>query len=476
MLKELFIIGLTCFLALNSNAQSRSPTELGQSTTIIKNGLVVSMDSQRTIYKNGVVVIQGDSIVAIGDADVATQYKGAHVIDADGGIVMPGMINLHNHLSMVAFRGLAESGLSATDNRLYKYFFPLEKNLLDRELIRVSARQAAMEMALGGVTLTLDMYYHEDEVALAVKQVGIRGVLGETSIGFPVVDAPKPFGGLVYAEKFIQQWQADSLITPAVAPHAPYTVSPEELLKAKALADKYQVPLLMHIAEFAEESAKIAKAYPNTTQERSVVQYLDDIGFLGSNVLAAHVNYVDQDDIEILRSKNVGVSHNPKANTKGMSGLSPAWQMYKAGVAIGLGTDGPMSSNQMDIVSVMPYAARVARLGDQQTAKFDPAEIVEMATINGARAINMQHRIGSLEVGKQADIIIFETKSLNMQPNYDVYATLVYSAYPANVVLTMVAGEIVAQEGKIMKVDLLAHQAEWAKIVKKVADFAETLD
>jgi cytosine/adenosine deaminase-related metal-dependent hydrolase len=474
--KTIYIIGLACIFTLTSHAENNDSIDQTRNLIVVKNGLVLSMDKHRTIFENGVVVIQHDSIIAVGGKEIAARYAGAHVIDAEGGIVMPGMINLHNHLSMVAFRGLAESGLSAADNRLYKYFFPLEKNLLDRELIRVAARHAAMEMALGGVTLTTDMYYHEDEVAQAVKEVGIRGVLAETSIGFPVVDAAKPFAGLAYAEKYIQDWQGDSLITPAIAPHAPYTVSPQELLKAKVLAEKYNVPLLIHVAEFAEERAKVASAYPDTTQNRSVVQYLDDIGFLGPNVLAAHVNYVDQTDIEILRDKNVGVSHNPKANTKGMSGLSPAWQMYKAGVAIGLGTDGPMSSNQMDVVSVMPYAARVARLGAPQTAKFDPVEIVEMATINGARAINMQGSIGSLEVGKQADLVIFETKSLNMQPNYDVYATLVFSAYPTNVVLTMVAGKVVAQNGKIMNVDLGRHQSEWTKIVKKVADFSATLD
>ena len=443
--------------------------------TIITNGQILTMNGARETIENGCVVIKGDVIEAVGaECDLAA-YKGAEIIDADGGIVLPGMINLHNHLSMVAFRGLAETGIVDIHDRLYNYFFPLEKELLDKNLIRVSARHAAIEMALGGVTTTTDMYYHESEVAKSVKQVGIRGVLGETVIGFPVVDAPTPFGGLDYARGFVDEWKNDPLITPAIAPHAPYTVSPEMFIKVKELADETGAPILLHMSEMPGEKEAVAAAYKGTTQDKSVVQYLDDIGFLGPNVLAAHVIYVDEADIATLKARGVGIAHNPKANTKDMSGLSPAWQMYKQGLKIGLGTDGPMSSNQMDILNVMPYAVRVARTRSNDISKFEPYDLVAMATIGGARALNMDDKIGSLEPGKQADIIIVETNSPNMQPNYDPYATLVFAAYPNNIVLTMVAGDVVARDGEVLKVDMDAHQAEWGKMIDEVGVFAKTL-
>jgi len=453
-----------------------TPTEQPKSEyTLITNGQILTMNQSFDILLEGCVVVRGSQIKSITESCDVSTYPNAQVIDAQGGIIMPGMINLHNHLSMVAFRGLAENGIIDVHDRLYNYFFPLEKELLNRELIRVSARHAAIEMALGGVTTTTDMYYHEDEVAKSVKEVGLRGVLGETVIGFPVVDAPEIYGGLEYARGFIEAWKDDTLITPAVAPHAPYSVSPEMLMKSKALADEYGVPVILHMAEMVTEKDTVATNFPNTTQEKSVVQYLDGIGFLGPNVLAAHVIYVDEVDMEILKARGVGVSHNPKANSKDSSGTAPAWQTRAIGVDMGLGTDGPMSSNQLDIINVMNYVARLARIESGEVSKFEPRELVEMATIGGAKALNMADKIGSLEPGKLADIIIIETGSPNMQPNYDPYATLVFAAYPSNVVLTMVNGDVVARNGSAVNIDIASHQAEWDKITDRVAEFAQTL-
>ncbi|MCF6221156.1 MAG: amidohydrolase [Robiginitomaculum sp.] len=443
--------------------------------TLITNGQVLTMNQNFDIMEDGCVVVRGAKIESVFKTCDGAAYPNAQIIDAEGGIVMPGMINLHNHLSMVAFRGLAESGVVDVHDRLYNYFFPLEKQLLNRNLIRVSARHAAIEMALGGVTTTTDMYYHEDEVAKSVKEVGLRGVLGETVIGFPVVDAPKIYGGLEYARGFIESWKDDELITPAVAPHAPYSVSPEMLLKSKALADEYNVPLILHMAEMVSEKDTISANFPNTTQNKSVVKYLDDIGFLGANVLAAHVIYIDDADMEILKARGVGVSHNPKANTKDSSGMAPAWAARAAGVDMGLGTDGPMSSNQLDILNVMNYAARVARIESGEVSRFEPRELVQMATIGGAQALDMADKIGSLKPGKLADIIIIETGSPNMQPNYNPYATLAFAAYPSNVILTMVNGDIVARDGKAVNIDMAIHQAEWDKVTDEVAAFAKTL-
>ncbi|MCH7667101.1 MAG: amidohydrolase [Acidobacteria bacterium] len=440
---------------------------------IVKNAHVLTMDASRTAYEKGVVAVRGDTIVAVGGPGLLGRYQAEIVIDAGGDIAMPGMINLHNHIAMVAFRGLGEDGV---ENRLFEFFFPLEKEMLSRDLIRVASRQGAIEMALAGVTLVADMYYHEDEVARAVAEVGIRGVLGETVIGFPVVDAAEPWGGLAYAEEFIKEWKGHPLITPAVAPHAPYTVPPEWLLKSKALAEREGVPILFHMAEFAHEERLIREGVGAFPEEKSVVRYLEELGFLSDALLAAHVIYVDEADMAILKRHGVGVSHNPKANSRGATGMSPAWEMFGKGLDIGLGTDGPMGSNQMDIVNVLGYAASVARLRGQDGRRFTPYELVSMATMGGARALDMEDQIGSLEVGKKADIVIVDIHAANMQPIYDPYAALVFSAYPENVRTTIVNGEIVVRDRVVKTADLEVHEREWKALTKRVAEFAKTLE
>ncbi len=443
-----------------------------EATLIIQNATIVTMDAEKRILRDGFLAVQDDKIVAIGGAEFVSQYTAPKVIDAQDNIVMPGMISLHNHTPMVAFRGMGEY---AVENILFDVMFPLEKELLNRNLIYVSARHAAMELALGGVTLVTDMYYHEDEVARGTKEVGIRGVLGQSIIGFPVVDAPEPFGGLAYAESFIQQYKDDPLIVPAVAPHAPYTVSPEKLREARALSEKYGVPLIMHMAEFPNEKELIQERFNSMEEEETIVQYLDRVGVLGPNLLAAHVIYANEADIQILKERGVGIAHNPKSNTKYNMGLAPAWKMYREGLGIGLGTDGPMSSNQLDIFNVMPFTARIARLRYDDATAFTPLELVELATIGGARALDMEDRIGSLEVGKFADMIILDLSAPNMQPNYDVYATIAHSAYPSNVLTTIVNGVLVVEDRQLVNVDVAAHQAEWDAVTARVAEFRKTL-
>ncbi|MEL7028252.1 MAG: amidohydrolase family protein, partial [Pseudomonadota bacterium] len=256
-------------------------------------------------------------------------------------------------------------------------------------------------------------------------------------------------------------------------------VPAKKLLEAKALAARYDAPILIHMAEFENEPSLIASREPDFRKdapEESVVEYLDRIGFLGDEVIAAHVSFVDETDMAILKRRGVGVGHNPKANSKGISGLSPAWEMYQMGLDIGLGTDGPMSSNQMDILNVMTFAASVARLRLNDPKLFTPLELVEMATLGGARALNRVEDLGSLEVGKLADLVLLDRHAPNMQPNYDPYATIAFSAYPANVRATVVNGAVIVHEGAVETVDRAVHQAEWDAVVAKVAGFAETLE
>ncbi|MEE4660154.1 MAG: amidohydrolase [Halieaceae bacterium] len=463
-IRPTLILALCLCLAKNGFAAPQD------ATLLIHSGRVLTMDATARVLQGGVVVVSGDRIVAVGGPELLDRYSAEHTIDARGGIVMPGMINLHNHLPMIAFRGLGENGVR---NRLYDFFFPLEKALLSRELIRISARQAAIESAVAGVTTITDMYYYEDEVATAVKDVGLRGVLGETVIGFPVVDAATPEAGLAYAEDFIRRFRNDPLITPAVAPHAPYTVSPELLGKVRELAERYDVPILMHVAEMPDEKARVMAAFKDVPPGLSIIEYLAHTGILVDRLVAAHVIHVDDEDIALLRNNQVGIGHNPISNTKGSTGLAPAWEMYQRELAIGLGTDGPMSGNQMDMLGTLRQAAIVARTRGNDSVRFTPFELVHMVTVGGARALDMEDRIGSLEAGKLADIVVIAADRPNMTPLYDPYAALVFQAYPGDVMLTVVNGDIVARDGVAIRIDRDAHAREWARITDRVKRFAD---
>ncbi len=460
-------LGLACYAPATLAAAPKP------ATLAIVHAKVVTMDKSLHVHDDGTIIIDGGNIVAIGPAGLEKAYAAAQTIDAGGNIAMPGMINTHNHIAMMAFRGLGEY---RSDDRLRKFFFPLESRMLSRHLINVASRQAAMELAVNGVTTVADMYYHEDEVAKAVRDVGIRGVLGETVMNFPVVDAPEPYGGFQYAIDFVKQFKGDPLITPAFAPHAPYSVSPQMLAKVQQAAEQYDVPVLMHVAEPPDEWERVKTKFPEAAHFDNELDYLDSTGILSPRLLAAHVLRADARDIALFKARDVGIAHNPKANTKGHGGLSPALEMMHAGLGVGLGTDGPLSGNQMDIVSVMGYAKRVANIRHPETTTYKPPELVAMATIGGARALKMDDRIGSLEVGKAADVILLDTHSLNMQPLYDVYAAIVYQANARDIYTTIVNGRVVARDGKVLTVDLDKQRQAWDQVTHEVAEFARTLN
>ena len=414
---------------------------------IITNGEVLTINDTMTVIENGVVVIKDDKIIAVGEADLAKQYHAPKLIDAQDGIVMPGMINTHNHLPMIAFRGLGEEGI---ENRLFAYFFPLEGQKLSRELIYNATKLGAIDLAQSGVTTYADMYYHMDEMAKATKEVGLRAVLGQTVIKYPVVDSKQPYGGIEYAEGFIEQYKNDPLITPAYAPHAVYSVSKDKLQQINKLSKQHDVPVLIHVAEFPNEEARIKEDHTAKTP----VEYMAQIGILDERVVLAHGIHFTENDIELIKQADAGVAYNPMANAKGATGMAPAWDMYRADMRIGLGTDGPMSSNQVDLWRTLSYASTMQRLKHDDRTIMIPEQVIEMATIGGAKALHMEESIGSLEVGKKADIIIVETQSANMMPNYDPYATLVFQANPSNVDTTIVNGKVVMENRQMKTVEL----------------------
>ena len=407
------------------------------STIVLSGGTVVTMDPSRRLIENGAVAIQGDKIVAIGTkAEITRQYRGARIIDATGRAIIPGLINTHTHVPMSLFRGISDD-LDLND-WLTKYIFPAEAKNVDEAFVRAGTRLGLAEMIRGGTTTYCDMYYFEDAIADETKKAGMRGVLGETLIDFPVADNKTHEQGMAYGERFVTKWKNDPLIVAALAPHAPYTVSTEHLKAIKALADKHNAPLVIHVAETKKERDDILAQKGATP-----VKYLDSIGFLNERVIAAHTVFVTDEEIDILKNRGVGAGHCPQSNMKLASGTAPVPGMLAKDVAVGLGTDGAASNNDLSMWEEMDSAAKLHKLvsGDPKTLSAEQA--FEMATIRGARALDLDKITGSIEVGKRADIAVVDLNSLHQTPLYNIYSHLVYATKASDVRTVIINGQVV---------------------------------
>ncbi|MGL5352515.1 MAG: amidohydrolase family protein, partial [Clostridium sp.] len=292
----------------------------------------------------------------------------------------------------------------------------------------------------------------------------------ETVVNFKSPDSKEPYGGLDYSRKFIEKWKGDELITPGVSPHALYTNSGESLKEAYNISKEYNVPLTMHLAEMDYEWDECINKYNLTP-----VQYLDSLGILDSNFISAHTVLVNDKDIEILKERNVKVSHNIGANAKGAKGVMPISKMMDAGIDIGLGTDGPMSGNTLDILTQMGQVAKIHKLFNKDRSLLPSVELVEMATIGGARVLGLDKKIGSIEVGKKADLTLLETESVNMQPIYDYYATIVYSANPSNVHTVVVNGKVVVRNKSLVSGDFKEIRKELISLKKNIQEVADNI-
>ena len=433
---------LALAIAAASAAVSFASYAAEKADLMITDATVLTMNAENRVFEQGTVVVKGNKIVAVGGPEIAKQYEATTVLDVDGDIVMPGLINTHTHASMTVFRSLADD----VPDRLHRYIFPLENKMVSRDMVRVGANLANVEMIKGGVTTYADMYYFEDEVAKTVDKAGMRAILGESVIKFPVADAKNADEGIQYAVNFIQQYKNHPRITPAFAPHAPYTNTTEHLQKIAKLSQELDVPVMIHLAETDREQEEIAKR----TGGKSPVQYMADIGALNNKVLAAHAIMVDEKDIDLLKKYDVGVAHNMSANIKSAKGVAPVTQMLEKGVRVGLGTDGPMSGNTLTTMDELGQVAKVHKLATKDRAAMPPLTVVEMATMGSARALHMEDKIGSLENGKLADVIVVDTKAPNMVPMYNPFAALVYGAYGANVRHTIVDGKVLMQDRKVL--------------------------
>ena len=430
---------------------------------IVSGGIVVTMDAARAVYQEGSVAMRGDSIVAVGPrAEVESRYQSVRVIDGRGHLVLPGFINGHTHVPMTLFRGLHDD--VTLNDWLYKYIFPAEAKNVNEEFVQWGTRLAAAEQIRAGVTTFADMYYFEDAIAEETKAAGMRGVLGETFIDFPAPDNKSETEMLAYTERFLRRWQGDSLIHAAPAPHSIYTCSKKTLQDAAALARKYHAPILIHVAEMKKEWEDSEK-----TNGMSPVQYLEKIGILGPDVVAAHCIFVDEADRKLLAERGVGCVHNPSSNMMIASGVSPVPEMRAAGVAVGLGTDGPAgSNNDLDLMEEIDLAAKLAKISKMDPLALNAKSVVEMATIDGARALHMEKEIGSLEPGKKADLILIGLNRPNAAPMYDIYAQIAYSLKGSDVETVIIGGKVVMQEHLLLTVDE-------AKVIEKAREYGKAV-
>jgi 5-methylthioadenosine/S-adenosylhomocysteine deaminase len=434
-------------LALSFGAAPRLLEAAEKIDLLIRDGIVVAMDGGKQIIQNGAVAVRGDRIVAVGKtAELAARYQAKRTMEARGKIILPGLINTHNHAPMTLLRGIADD--LALMDWLQKYIFPAEAKNVSREFVEAGTALACIEMIRSGTTTYADMYYFEDQVADTTAKAGVRGVLGETIIQFPVADNRTPQEALAYTAKFIERWKTSPLIVPAVAPHAPYTNSAETLKSCKALADRTGVPMIIHVSETQDEGKQIREKYSTTS-----TQWLEQIGVLGPNVLFAHGVWLSEEDLAIVKRRGVGLSHNPESNMKLASGTAPVPRMLRMGIPVGLGTDGAASNNNLDMFETMDFAAKLHKLVSMDPTVLPASEVLEMATIGGARALHMEKEIGSLEAGKRADLILVETGSAHAVPLFNVYSQIVYSIKGADVRTTIINGKVVMMDGRVTTLD-----------------------
>jgi 5-methylthioadenosine/S-adenosylhomocysteine deaminase len=453
--KTLIAVSLAATTLASTSALALEKVDL-----LIKNATVLTMNEDRTVFEQGLVAVKGNKIVAVTNGKDVDGYQAKTTIDADGDIVMPGLINTHTHVSMTVFRSLADD----VPDRLHRYIFPLEKKLVSRDMVRIGAQLGNVEMVKGGVTTYADMYYFEDEVAKTVDKIGMRAILGESVIKFPVADAANAEEGIQYALNFIEEYKDHPRITPAFAPHAPYTNTTEILQKITKLSLEHDVPVMIHLAESERENEVISER----SGGKSPVAYMADIGALTPNLIGAHMINVDDNDIALLKKHDVGVAHNMSANIKSAKGVAPVIKMQEQGIRVGLGTDGPMSGNTLSTIDEFNQVAKVHKLVNQDRAAMPPLNVIEMATIGAARALHMEDTIGSLENGKLADIIVIDTKAPNMVPVYNPYSALVYSAYATNVKHTIVDGKVLMEDRNMLTVDETAIRKEALEFADKV--------
>ncbi len=419
------------------------------------------MADDNPVIENGCLCVRGDTISHVGGA-YGKSFQAIKVIDANGGLILPGLINGHTHAAMSLFRGLADD-LPLMD-WLNNFIFPVESKM-DGDFVYSGTMLACAEMILSGTTTFCDMYLFEDEVARAAKKAGMRCLVGEVLYDFPSPNYGPLEKGFEYTESLIKKWQEDPLVSIAVEPHSLFTCSPDLLIAANEMAIKYNTPLVIHLAETLQELSEIKEKY-----SRKPVEHLQSLGLLGPNLIADHCVHLDERDIRILKEYDVKVVHNPESNMKLASGIAPIPEMLSQGITVGLGTDGCASNNDLNLFLEMDMAAKLHKVQSQDPTTLDAVTVMKMATIEGARALGIDTVTGSLESGKKADIIIIDTNKPHLTPMYNPYSHIVYAAGGSEVNHVIINGQLVMEHRKLLTMDtkeIMERAREKSDLVNK---------
>jgi len=398
------------------------------------------------LIEDGAVVVDGKWIRAVGKADELTKKFDGQILDLGNSMLMPGFVNAHTHAAMVLMRGLADD--LPLMEWLQNHIWPLEREFVNEEFIQIGVELALAEMIRSGTTSFADMYFYQDIAARVIKKAGLRAVLGEAIIDFPTPRFDKPQDMLSFAREFIQECIGDELIHPSVAPHAPYSCSRELLEKTKALADEFGTSILIHVAETKEEVEQLLERYGKTP-----VRYLNDIGFLNERVICAHSVWLDDEEIEIMVERKAGAVHQPSSNLKLASGIARVDRYIKAGMRVGLGTDGAASNNDLDMVAEMHIAALLQKVKEMDPTALPAWDAFHMATQGGADVIGLGDKIGTLEPGKYADMIAFDLDAPHLTPIYNPISHLVYAAKSSDIHFVMVGGKVLMEDKELKTID-----------------------
>jgi 5-methylthioadenosine/S-adenosylhomocysteine deaminase len=421
---------------------------------------VVTMNAHHDLIDDGAVAIRGQRIIGVGKrADIEKQFQARQHVNRPDAILMPGLINTHTHAAMSLFRGIADD--MKLQDWLNKFIFPAEAKNVTGDFVLWGTRLACLEMMLSGTTTFVDMYYFEDRVAQATKEAGMRGILGETMIRFKSPDAATPKDMLRFTEKFIQQYQGDPTIIPAVAPHAIYTNNDVDLKAARQLANKYHAPLVMHLSETKTENEDALR-----TRHMTPTRLVESLGVLDGWTIVAHGVWLDAEDAKILKAHGTGIAHCPSSNMKLASGVAPVVRLLALGIPVGLGTDGPAgSNNDFDLMEEMNMAADLQKVSTGDPTVIPAEQAVAMATILGARASGLEKEIGSLETGKRADLITLRLDRPHAVPLYNVYSQIVYALKGSDVEDVAVDGKAIVRDGRSLTLNpapILAKAKEYA--------------
>lgn len=437
--------------------------------TLILGGTILCLNDHMTRIDDGALAIAGDAIIALGSKDeLRDKFTSQNIIDGTKTLIMPGLINSHTHAAMTCFRGIADD-MNLMD-WLNHYIFPAEARNVDPELAYWGSLLACAEMIKSGTTSFCDMYIFEDETARAAQEAGMRCLLGEVLFDFPSPNYQTPQAGLAYTRKLLERWAGDPLIRIAVEPHALYTCSRPLLVEAKKLADEFEAPLALHLLENAAE-----KRHLQEQLGQGAIPYLQELGCLNERLIAFHGVYLDEEDMRTFGDQGCKVVYNPQSNMKLASGCAPVSRMLKAGIGVGLGTDGCASNNSLDMFREMNTAAKLEKVVNSDPTLMPAPTVVAMATREGARVLGMDQLTGSLKPGMKADLIMIDLQSPHLTPLYNPYSHLVYAANGADVKSVFINGKMVMKDRRLLTLNEETIMAKVCRIAERISKSLDML-